>query len=124
MRCKCSQCFGAAVCDGADRRSSTGQVAIHAVLLPETYKILLAGRNLPKSGPKSIPERGVGGNVSTVYDVKTGTYVVTPNYETVFCTAHTVMSDGVVVLAGGDMGEWAAQAGWCRYVDMLQHVSV
>jgi hypothetical protein len=53
-----------------DRHSSTGQVAIHAALIPGTYKIILFGRNLPLSGPKSKPEPGVGGNVSTVYDVK------------------------------------------------------
>lgn len=73
-----------------DGRSSTGQVAIHSVLLPYSYKVLLFGRNLPKSGPKSTPEPGVGGNVSTVYDVTSGTYVVTPNYETLFCAGHTV----------------------------------
>ena len=56
--------------DMPDRRSSTGQVAIHAALIPGTYKIILFGRNLPLSGPKSTPEPGVGGNVSTVYDVK------------------------------------------------------
>lgn len=60
-----------------DKRSSTGQVAIHAALIPGTYKIILWGRNLPKSGPKSVPEPGmgepgVGGNVSAVYDVKVG----------------------------------------------------
>jgi hypothetical protein len=60
------------------------------VLLPYSYKVLLFGRNLPKSGPKSQPEPNVGGNVSTVYDVTTGTYVVTPNYETLFCAGHTV----------------------------------
>lgn len=87
-----------------DSRSSTGQVAIHSVLLPYSYKVLLFGRNLPKSGPKSTPEPGVGGNVSTVYDVTSGTYVVTPNYETLFCAGHTTMSDGNVVAAGGDMG--------------------
>jgi hypothetical protein len=47
-------------------------VAIHSVLLPQSYKILVFGRNLPLSGPKSKPEPGVGGNVSTVYDVKVG----------------------------------------------------
>ncbi|KIZ03620.1 glyoxal or galactose oxidase [Monoraphidium neglectum] len=87
-----------------DKHSSTGQVAIHSVLLPQSYKILVFGRNLPLSGPKSKPEPGVGGNVSTVYDVKTGTYVVTPNYETLFCAGHTIASDGMVVAAGGDMG--------------------
>lgn len=60
-----------------DRRSSTGQVAIHAALIPGTYKILLFGRNLPLSGPKSVPEPGVGGNVSTVYDVKVWTTAIT-----------------------------------------------
>ncbi|KAI8472424.1 MAG: hypothetical protein J3K34DRAFT_414131 [Monoraphidium minutum] len=87
-----------------DRHSSTGQVAIHSVLLPQSYKILLFGRNLPLSGPKAKGEPGVGGNVSTVYDVKTGTYKVTPNYETLFCAGHTITSDGTVVAAGGDMG--------------------
>ncbi|KAF8059661.1 CA1 [Scenedesmus sp. PABB004] len=87
-----------------DRRSSTGQVAIHSVLLPGSYRILLFGRNLPKAGPKSTPEPRVGGNVSTVYDVRTGDYVVTPNYETLFCAGHTTLSDGTVVAAGGDMG--------------------
>ena len=56
--------------DMPDRHSSTGQVAIHAALIPGTYKIILFGRNLPLSGPKSKPEPNVGGNVSTVYDVK------------------------------------------------------
>lgn len=88
----------------ADQRSSTGQVAIHAALLPESYRIILAGRNLPRFGPKSIPEPRLYGNVSTVYDVKTGNYLVTPNYETLFCTGHTVMSDGNVLAAGGDIG--------------------
>lgn len=74
------------------------------MLLPQSYKVLIAGRNLPKSGPKSTPEPNVGGNVSTVYDVAAGTYVVTPNYETLFCTGHSVMSDGMVVAAGGDWG--------------------
>lgn len=87
-----------------DRHSSTGQVAIHAALLPGTYKILIFGRNLPLSGPKAKPEPGVGGNVSTVYDVKAGTYKVTPNYETLFCAGHTWTSDGMLVAAGGDMG--------------------
>jgi hypothetical protein len=31
--------------------------------------------------------------------------VVTPNYETLFCAGHTIASDGMVVAAGGDMGE-------------------
>lgn len=57
-----------------DGRSSTGQVAIHAALLPGTYKVLLFGRNLPKSGPKSTAEPNVYGNVSTVYDVQSGNY--------------------------------------------------
>jgi hypothetical protein len=87
-----------------DGRSSTGQVAIHSALLPGTYKILLFGRNLPKSGIKSTPEPNVYGNVSTVYDVQTGSYKVTPNFETLFCAGHTVMSDGNVVAAGGDWG--------------------
>jgi hypothetical protein len=65
-------------------------VAIHSVLLPFSYKILLFGRNLPTSGPKSQPEPRVGGNVSTVYDVTSGNYIVTPNYETLFCAGHTV----------------------------------
>jgi hypothetical protein len=88
----------------ADGRSSTGQVAIHAALLPGTYKVLLFGRNLPKSGLKSTPEPNVYGNVSTVYDVQTGNYRVTPNFETLFCAGHTVMSDGNIVAAGGDWG--------------------
>lgn len=29
---------------------------------------------------------------------------MTPNYETLFCTGHTVMSDGNVLAAGGDIG--------------------
>lgn len=87
-----------------DGRSSTGQVAIHAVLLPRSYKVLIFGRNLPKSGPKSIPEPRVGGNVSVVFDVSTGDYVVTPNYETLFCAGHTTMPDGQVLAAGGDPG--------------------
>jgi hypothetical protein len=45
-------------------------VAIHAALVPGTYKIILFGRNLPLSGSKSVPEPGVGGNVSTLYDAK------------------------------------------------------
>lgn len=90
--------------DMPDKRSSTGQVAIHAALIPGTYKIILFGRNLPLSGPKSVPEPGVGGNVSTVYDAKTGTYRVAPNYETLFCAGHTWTSDGTLVAAGGDMG--------------------
>lgn len=57
-----------------DGRSSTGQVAIHAALLPGTYKVLLFGRNLPKSGLKSTAEPNVYGNVSTVYDVQSGNY--------------------------------------------------
>jgi hypothetical protein len=91
------------------RRSSTGQVAIHSVLIPGTYKILIAGRNLPKNGPKSIPEPQVGGNVSTIYDAKAGTYRVSENYDTLFCTGHTHASDGTIVAAGGDAGrgyEW------------------
>eukprot|EP00879_Flechtneria_rotunda_P020263 GHRR01021311.1.p1 GENE.GHRR01021311.1~~GHRR01021311.1.p1 ORF type:complete len:215 (+),score=33.30 GHRR01021311.1:423-1067(+) len=87
-----------------DQHSSTGQVAIHAVLLPESYKILIFGRNIPKSGPKSQPEPHVYGNVSTVYDAKAGTYIVTPNAETLFCAGHTITSDGNVVATGGDMG--------------------
>jgi hypothetical protein len=87
-----------------DGRSSTGQVAIHAALLPGTYKVLLFGRNLPKKGLKSDPEPNVYGNVSTVYDVQTGNYRVTPNFETLFCAGHTIMSDGNVVAAGGDWG--------------------
>jgi hypothetical protein len=90
--------------DMPDGRSSTGQVAIHAVLLPNSYRILIAGRNLPKSGPKSIPEPQVYGNVSTVYDAKRGTYVVAENYETLFCTGHSHASDGTIVAAGGDAG--------------------
>jgi hypothetical protein len=86
-------------------------VAIHAFLLPESYKVVIAGRNLPKQGPMSVPEPGVGGNVSTIYDVKTGTYTVAVNYETLFCTAHTHVSDGNIVAAGGDMGEWHQR--WC-----------
>eukprot|EP00877_Chromochloris_zofingiensis_P010557 jgi/Chrzof1/5755/Cz16g14190.t1 len=85
-------------------RSSTGQVAIHAMLVPSSYKIVIAGRNLPKKGPKSVPEPGVGGNVSTIWDAKTGTYTIAPNVDTLFCTAHTMMSDGNIVAAGGDMG--------------------
>ncbi|GBF98436.1 hypothetical protein Rsub_11081 [Raphidocelis subcapitata] len=90
--------------DMSDKHSSTGQVAIHAALIPGTYKIILFGRNLPLSGPKSNPEPGVGGNVSTVYNVQTGTYQVTPNYETLFCAGHTWSSDGQLIAAGGDMG--------------------
>lgn len=89
----------------AGGRSSTGTTAIHAILIPGTYKILLFGRNLPKYGLKAVAEPSIGGNVSTVYDVKTGRYIVTPNYETLFCASHTVMSDGNIVAAGGDMGE-------------------
>jgi hypothetical protein len=51
-------------------------VAIHAALIPASYKIILWGRNLPLTGPKSVPEPGIGsngGNVSTVFDVKVGT---------------------------------------------------
>lgn len=62
------------------------------------------GRNLPKKGPKSIAEPNVYGNVSTVFDAQTGNYRVTPNFETLFCAGHTVMSDGNVVAAGGDWG--------------------
>lgn len=35
---------------------------------------------------------------------QTGTYTVTPNYETLFCAGHTWTSDGTLVAAGGDMG--------------------
>jgi len=35
---------------------------------------------------------------------QSGTYKVTPNYETLFCAGHTWSSDGNLVAAGGDMG--------------------
>jgi len=94
-------------------RSSTGQVAIHAVLLPGpgSYRILIAGRNLPKQGPKSAPEPNVYGNVSTIYDAKSGTYRVSENYDTLFCTGHTHAADGTIVAAGGDAGRGY---GWMR----------
>lgn len=101
--CKCSA-LSQNLPHPADGGSSTGQVAIHAALLPGTYKVLLFGRNLPKSGLKSTPEPNIYGNVSTVYDVQTGNYRVTPNFETLFCAGHTIMSDGNVVAAGGDWG--------------------
>jgi hypothetical protein len=39
------------------------------------------------------------------YPPQTGTYQVTPNYETLFCAGHTWASDGNLIAAGGDMGE-------------------
>jgi hypothetical protein len=46
--------------------------------------------------------------VNTVWDYSTGLYYITPNKEHTFCTAHVSISDGTVIVPGGERGGDAA----------------
>ncbi|WIA15097.1 hypothetical protein OEZ85_001791 [Tetradesmus obliquus] len=86
--------------------SSTGVVAINAVLLPETSQVLIWSRvhmDLSRDNyepgvisPDGVPE------VAAVFDPTNGEYYVKPLRLTPFCTGNSHLSDGRVFMAGGD----------------------
>jgi hypothetical protein len=87
-------------------RSSTGVVAINAVLMPESSQVLLWSRvhmDLSRDNyePGVISSDGVP-EVSAVYDTTTGEYTVKRMRLTPFCTGNSHMADGRVLAAGGD----------------------
>ena len=66
-------------------RSSTGTLAIHAVHIPTTTKVLLWGRQQPAYEPNMFAADGTP-EVSAVYDFAAGTYVKAPMRAAPFCS--------------------------------------
>jgi hypothetical protein len=87
-------------------RSSTGVVAINAVLLPESSQVLIWSRvhmDLSRDNyePGVISSDGVP-EVTAVYDPTNGEYSVKRMRLTPFCTGNSHLADGRVFAAGGD----------------------
>ncbi|KAF6245560.1 hypothetical protein COO60DRAFT_1655315 [Scenedesmus sp. NREL 46B-D3] len=87
-------------------RSSTGVVAINAVLLPNSSQVLFWSRvhmDLSRDNyePGVVSSDGVP-EVSVVYDPTNGEYSVKRMRLTPFCTGNSHLADGRVLAAGGD----------------------
>ncbi|KAI8468211.1 MAG: hypothetical protein J3K34DRAFT_523112 [Monoraphidium minutum] len=83
-------------------RPSTGTLAIHAIHIPTTNRVLLWGRQQPMYEPGMFT--GGTPEVSSLFDFSTGTYIKTPMRVAPFCSGQSHLSDGTSVIGGGD---WA-----------------
>eukprot|EP00775_Hariotina_reticulata_P010774 gene10774-10930_t len=85
-------------------RPSTGALSIHAVLVPRTDNILMWTR---QQGPGIAYDPGMEvtpgqGEVSSLFNYVTGTYQVAPMRYAPFCSGQSFLSDGTILVAGGD----------------------
>ena len=85
---------------------STGILAIHSALIPNTDTLLLWDRRIRDNTPYPPGTIGKDGNpeVSGIYDTITRKYYITYMRTTPFCSGGSHLDDGSVFVAGGDEG--------------------
>ena len=102
--------------------SSTGVVAVHQVLLPNSDQVLMFGR--PRTyGPKPPGVIGKDGReeVMAIFDTNKGTYVQKPNRAAPFCGAHNHLSDGTALVVSGDTNGGPGYTDGTRRVRLLRN---
>lgn len=80
--------------------SSTGISATHAVWAPRTSRVLVFSRVQDPAVPY---QPRMAGNLSAVFDTETGEYEPVYSDSPMFCAGHSHISDGRIVVMGGDI---------------------
>ena len=65
-------------------------------------QVLFASRPVANGYEPGMTTNGKG-QVSSLYNTNTGTYVVQPVFSSPFCMGHTHLADGTIITAGGDI---------------------
>ena len=106
--------FGAfeLIINPAWQNSSTGIIATHTILIPDSESLLIFSRQINTLLVPTQPN--MAQSVAVAYDTATGVYTPAPMPQNPFCAGHTHLLDGTLFVAGGEEGGMLGEGidGW------------